>query len=389
MRMCSLEDLKPGDVLGRSIFLSNNRLLLGAGYRVTREIRTKLIEKGYSHVYIMEKGTEDVIPEDVISEEVRAETKLKLEDKVEKIKKSVQFREKSYVKVMESLEKGNLKEVEINHEMRKIVKEIILEITSSDIKFMNTIMIKSADTFFFDHALNTTVLAVLIGKKYRFDKSELINLGMGSFLHDIGKVIIEQVDKQKDDKRIIDYYKEHPTFGYLLLSNDKNISPLVLQTVNQHHEQQDGKGFPLGLRGNNLPPVKTNKHEKGCIYRLAEICCVAGAYDRMLLNPLEGKKMLPSDVIKELLRCAGSIYNKNIVETLVQIIPIYPVGSLIKINNIVDPALVGCYGVVAKINEKDLKKPTIIITTNKYRKKIKPIIIDTSKLNHLEIKLII
>jgi len=389
MRMCSLEELKPGDVLGKSIFLPNNRLLLGAGYRVTREIRTRLIERGHSHVYIMEEGTEDVIPEDVISEEVQAEARLELEDKVEKIKKTERFQEMSYAKVIESLEKGNLKEVEISHEMRKIVKEIIMEITSSDIKFMNTIMVKSADTFFFDHAINTTALALLIGKKYRFDKSELINLGMGTFLHDIGKVVIEQLETQKDEKGIIEYYKEHPTFGYLLLKNDSGISPLILQTVNQHHEQQDGKGFPLGLKGNNLPPVKTNKYEKGCIYRLAEICCVADAYDRMLLNPLEEEKMLPSDAIKELLRGAGRIYNKNIVETLIQIIPIFPVGSFVKINSIIDPALIGCYGVVAKINEKDLKKPTIVITTNKYRKKIKPIIIDTSKLNHLELKLII
>lgn len=389
MRMCSVTNLMPGDVLGKSIFLPNNRLLLGAGYRVTNQIKTKLVERDYSHVYIMEEGTEDVIPEDVISDEIRAEAKLKLEDKVEKIKKSIQLQEMSYVKVIESLEKGNLKNVEMNHEMRKIVKEIILEITSADIKFMNTIMIKSAETFFFDHAINTTVLAVLIGKKYGFVKSELINLGMGTFLHDIGKVIIEQLEKQKEDKGIIDYYKEHPTFGYLLLSNDKNISPLVLQTVNQHHEQQDGKGFPLGLKGKNLPPVKTYKQEKGYIFRFAEICCIADAYDRMLLTPLEGRKMLPSDVIKELLRGAGSIYNKNIIETLIQLIPIYPVGSFIKINNIVDPSLIGCYGVVANINEKDMKKPTIIITANKFRKKIKPIIIDTSKLTHLELKLII
>ena len=152
MRMCSVTNLKLGDVLGKSIFLPNNKLLLGAGYRVTNQIKTKLVERGYSHVYIMEEGTEDVIPEDVISDEIRAEAKLKLEDKVEKIKKSIQLQEMSYVKVIESLEKGNLKNVEINHEMRKIVKEIILEITSADIKFMNTIMIKSTDTFFFDHA---------------------------------------------------------------------------------------------------------------------------------------------------------------------------------------------------------------------------------------------
>ena len=389
MRMCSVKDLKHGDVLGKSIFHSNKRLLLGTGFRITDLIKSKLIELGYNHVYIMEKGTEDVIPEDVISEEIRNEAKFKLENEVNKINKTIKFREMSYTKVIETLEKGHLKDIEISYEMRKIVKEIIDEITSTDIKFMTTIMPKSKDTFFFDHAINTTVLAILIGKKFRFVKKELIDLALGSFLHDIGKVIIEQLGSQQDDKGFIDYYKEHPTFGYLLLKNDRSVSSLVLQSVYQHHEQQDGKGFPIGLKGDNQPPIKTRKQKKGIIFRYAEICCVADAYDRILLNPLNEEKMGPSDVIKKLLHGAETIYNKSIVETLTELVPVYPVGSFVRINNIIDPSLIGCYGVVANINEENLKRPKIIITANKYRKKIKPIIIDTSKLTHLDLKLII
>jgi len=389
MRMCSVEDLKHGDVLGKSIFHSNNRLLLGAGFRITNLIKEKLIEKCYRHVYIVEKGTEEVIPEDVISEEVQNEAKFKLENEVNKINKTIKFREMSYTKVIETLEKGHLKDIEISYEMRKIVKEIIDEITSTDIKFMTTIMPKSKDTFFFDHAINTTVLAILIGKKFRFVKKELTDLALGAFLHDIGKIIIEQLDTQKVDKKFIDYYKEHPTFGYLLLSNDRSVSSLVLQSVYQHHEQQDGKGFPIGLKGDNQPPIRTREQKKGLIFRYAEIISVADAYDRMLFKPINRGKMVPLDVIKELFRGAGTIYNKSIVEALIEIIPIYPLGCFIRINNIIDPSLIGCYGVVASINEENLRKPKIIITANKYKKKIKPIIIDTSKFTHLEIKLII
>ena len=61
----------------------------------------------------------------------------------------------------------------------------------------------------------------------------------------------------------------------------------------------------------------------------------------------------------------------------------------IKIVNIVDPSLVGCYGVVAKVNKEDISKPVIIITTNKYKKKIKPIMLDTTKLKNIELELVI
>ncbi len=388
MRMCSVQELKTGYVLGKSIFLDNNRLLLGAGYRITDSVKDKLIEKGYTHVYIREEGTEDVLPEDVISDQVRLESKRKLGDKVSQIRKSTQFQEMSYSKVLETLESGKLKDVEITYDMRKIVKEMLQDILSSNIKFMSSIMPKSKDTYFMDHSVNVAVLSILLGKKCKFTKPELLDLGMGAFMHDIGKVIIEELEEKKNNGDI-DYYREHPTFGYLLLSNDKNISSLVLQTVNQHHEQQDGKGFPIGLTGSNKPPIKSTHQRRGSMFRFAEICAVADAYDKLLLSEEKGKILNPSDVIKRLLVDAGTKFNKHIIETLFEIVPVYPVGSFIRINNIVDPSLIGCYGVVAKINENDMKRPTVIITMNKYRKKIKPIIIDTSKLARVELKLLI
>ena len=67
MRLCSIHEFEEDTVLGRSIYQSNGKLLLGAGYRINEAMKAKLIERGYTHVYVMEEGTEDVVPEDVIS----------------------------------------------------------------------------------------------------------------------------------------------------------------------------------------------------------------------------------------------------------------------------------------------------------------------------------
>ena len=101
MRICSLDDLKPGDVLGKSIYLSNYKLLLGAGYRLSLDIIAKLHEKGYTHVYIVEEGTETIIPEDVISDETRLEVRQKFESKIEEINKTLEFKDMSYTKVLD------------------------------------------------------------------------------------------------------------------------------------------------------------------------------------------------------------------------------------------------------------------------------------------------
>jgi HD-GYP domain-containing protein (c-di-GMP phosphodiesterase class II) len=387
--MCTVEEVREGDVLGKSIYMAGSRLLLGAGFRINGEIRQKLFEMGYTHVYIMEEGTEDVIPEDVISDEVRHEAKLRFADNVERLKQAAQFQQLTVEKLRETLEKGNLRNVEITVDVKNVIREILKDITASNTQYMTSILPRSKDLYFFDHAVNTAVLAILLGKRYRFGRDELFTLGLGAFLHDIGKVIIEQTVERSGVGSLESYYREHSTFGYLLLRNDPGLSPLVLQTVNQHHEQQDGNGFPIGLKGTNTPPVKEGSQTKGTIFRFAEICAVADGYDRLLLTPLDGGRRSPMDVIKEMLASAGTVYNRNIVESLIDIIPTYPVGSFVRIVDIVDPALTGCYGVVARVSETNIKRPTIIITANKYRKKIKPIIIDTTKLSRLELKLII
>jgi len=377
-------------VLGKSIYQTNGKLLLGAGYRITPVVRGKLFDRGYSHVYIMEEGTDEVVPEDVISDEIRSQARLELAGKISKIKTISDFQNISTTKAVELLEKGYLKHINITYDLRKVVEEILKDISSIGAKFMNTVMIKTEDTFFLDHALNVTVMSILIGRKYRFTHKELMSLALGSFLHDIGKIIIEQLKDVGRKGKVQELYKEHPTFGYLLLSNNSDITPMETQIVNQHHEFQNGTGFPIGLMGQNIPPIKTIvRKSKGHIFRLAEICCIANKFDNLVYNPLEKKQGSPKDAIKQIIKDSGKIYNKDIVQTLLKVVPYYPVGVSIMVIDIVDPSLIGCRGVVAKINENNINRPVIILTQNKFLKKIRPIIIDTSKFKNIELKLII
>ncbi|MBN1295114.1 MAG: HD domain-containing protein [Candidatus Latescibacteria bacterium] len=391
MRLCTIEECE-GEVLGKSIYHANGKLLLGAGYRITSLIKAKLVERGFNHVYIMEEGTDEVIPQDVISDEVRLQSKAQFSDKISEVRRQSEFKDLTRDKAVELLEKGYLKSVNITYDMRMIVEEILKDISAAGSRFLNTVMIKSEETYFIDHAINVTVMSILMGRKYRFSKPELVSLALGSFLHDIGMIIIEQIKGSDNPKKAESLYKEHPTFGYLLIRNSPDVSPMETQIVNQHHEFQDGTGFPIGLKGENLPPIKPIVREmKGHIFRLAEICCVANAFDNMVYNPLKppGKQMSIEQAIKQIILDSERIYNRDVVQTLLQVVPIYPVGATIKVLNLVDPHLVGYVGVVAKINEKNINKPVIILTKNKFMKKIKPIIIDTSKFTTVDLQILL
>jgi len=377
-------------VLGKSIYESNNKLVLGSGYRITVAIKKKLVEKGYSHLYIMEKGTEDVIPEDIISDEVKAQAKKKISDKVDQIGDMLKFKEVSSRKIYQMLNEGYLKNINITQEMRKVVEDILDDLTAAGASLMSSMLFKSKNEYQMDHAINTTVLAILIGKKYKFTRAELLDLAVGAFLHDFGKLIIEKMNQSTNAETSEILMKEHPTYGYLLVSNSRNASPIVSQIINQHHENQDGSGYPLGLAGQNLPPLKDVKRaSKGTIYRLAEIVSVADTYDRLMSNPKTEEKLSPVDAIKYLVVNSGKVYNKNIINVFTEIIPHYPVGSYVRIKYVIDPGLVGCRGVVAKINKKHLNKPVIILLHDKLSRRIAPKKFDTSKIKNIELELIL
>jgi len=390
MRMIAVKNIQPGMVLGKSIYGFNNKLLLGAGYRLTPEIKTRLLDKGYNYVYIMEEGTEEVIPEDIISEEVRLQAKTMVADKAGEVQKHFKFKDLSRSKVFDLLTKGYLKEVNITYDMKRIVDDILRDIAAADSKYMNSLMLKSKDMFLLDHSINTTVMAILIGYRYRFSKTELSDLALGTFLHDFGKIVIDKLREAGSGTAAEELIREHPTFGYMIIHNSQGSSPIIAQIVNQHHEHQDGSGYPIGLIGDNLPPLSTVKREmKGKIFRLAEICAVVNAYDNLLLNPHHHRPNSPADAIKQLVIDAGTKWNKHVVQTLVSVVPHYPVGAFVKIENILDPTIIGYTGVVAKINEDDLNKPVIILLYDRSHRKIKPRRIDTSKLKHVELRLVL
>ena len=390
MILQSLRDLEDDTILGKSIYQENGKLLLGAGFRITSPIKDKLTQRGYSHVYIMEEGTEDVVPEDIISDEIRHHARARLANKIGEIRSQKEFQDVSHDRAVKLLEDGYMKKVNISYDLKKIVEEILKDISSVGAKYMNSVMIKSKDSYFLDHALNVTTLSIILGRKYRFDHKELMNLALGAFLHDIGKVVIEQLKDSGNSGRAKQLYREHPTFGYLLLSNSTDITPMETQIVNQHHEHQDGSGFPIGLAGQNLPPIKTVVREtKGHIFRMAEICCIANTFDNMVFNPNDKNQKAPDQAIKQIILDSEKMYNADVVQTLLKVVPYFPVGARIKVMDIVDPHLIGYRGVVAKINDENINKPVIILTKNKFLKKIKPIVIDTSKFKHVDLKLIV
>lgn len=163
-----------------------------------------------------------------------------------------------------------MSEVEIREE------EIHLLNKELEHSYLNTVFllaktIEAKDAYTGDHCDRVKKYALMIGRKLNLSKEDLYQLSQGSLLHDIGKLSIPESVLTKAGALTDEEYeqiKQHSQFGYDLIKEIPKHDK-AKEIVLYHHERIDGKGYPEGLKSNDIP-------------LLARIVCIADAFDAMM-----------------------------------------------------------------------------------------------------------
>jgi HD-GYP domain-containing protein (c-di-GMP phosphodiesterase class II) len=173
-------------------------------------------------------------------------------------------------------------------------------------------------------------------------------------------------------------YRQHTVLGHLMLAQNTQISPNSAIVALQHHEMQNGKGYPLALKGSNRPPVKDFSRTH-VIHRFAEIVTVCDTYHSLIADHAVGDTALIAGSIKKLISMSGLLLNRHIVKTLVSIVPAYPVGTRVRVTDAPDAAMRRLGGVVARDNPTDLSRPVLILYEDMRGQRLKnPLLVDTA-----------
>lgn len=200
---------------------------------------------------------------------------------------------------------------------RKKQKENRMFINQIIHAFARSIDIK--DKYTNGHSVRVAMYAKMIAKKAGFsDKAAeaVYNIGL---LHDIGKITVPDEILNKNG-RLDDYeynvIKKHTSNGSEILK-EIAIAPELALGAQYHHERIDGRGYPSGKAGNEIPEI-------------AQIIAVADTFDAMYSTRPYRKRMPIEKVIAELKRCEGTQLNTEYVEVLLQLIE---EGSITTISN--------------------------------------------------------
>jgi putative nucleotidyltransferase with HDIG domain len=173
------------------------------------------------------------------------------------------------------------------------------------------------DPYTAGHSERVSAISVAIGKQMGLPTEQLDVLRLGALLHDIGKIGISDNVLRKPTALTPDEFeliKEHPSLGARILRTVPFLTE-HLPIVELHHERPDGRGYPYGLTSSETP-------------LLARIVHVADAFDAMTSARAYRPALDSTVAIHELWRCAGTQFDAEAVQALVQALAVVGPGTL-------------------------------------------------------------
>lgn len=321
MRLEFIDRLKEKEVLGKSILDNEGKILLRAGVTLTEIYIKKLKQLGVYYVYVEDSRLDDLPGEDSFFMELKQHT-MKSMNKV--------FRNISHLKREDM--KSSIASVE------QLVEHIIETKNVSEGLFD----IRTYDNYTFVHCLDTCIMSTTLGLSLNLKESKLIEIGISSILHDIGKVKLPIKIINKAGPLTAEEYlevKKHPLYGADILNSYMNISKEVIEGVAQHHERVDGLGYPYGIKGNSISI-------------LAKIVSVCDTYDAVSNDRIYRRKFSPSDAYELIMAGSGSLFDENMVVGFKSSFSIYPLGSCVKLSD-------GTEGYVVRQNKNFPDRPIL------------------------------
>jgi len=233
---------------------------------------------------------------------------------------------------------------ETMEQAQEVVTQLVDDLLADKDVLLHLMAAKSGDEGAYFHALNVTMLSLMLGREAGLSVADMRALGLGALLHDMGKervpsqILLKKTPWTASERN---FYQQHVVYGLEMAARLPGMPPGALEVIGQHHEMLDGSGFPARLTGNRMG-------------RLGRIVAIANSYDDYCnqLNPAEA--MTPSEALARMFRHEREKFDAGLLQHFIRCMGVYPPGSIVQLNN-------DAIGLVLNVNPGQLLHPTLML----------------------------
>ena len=193
------------------------------------------------------------------------------------------------------------------------------------------------------HALNVCIIALLLGRAFGLGRDEMMDLGVGSLMHDVGKLEVTPRLRHRDDSFTAaetNAYQQHVAKG-VAIAQAMGLQPGPLLIVAQHHEHADGSGFPQRI---NMDRMSTGARIVALVNRFDGLC-----------NPLiSSKAMTPHEALSLIFAQGRNRFDATMLNAFIRMMGVYPPGSTVQLTD-------DRYALVVSVNSARPLKPRVMV----------------------------
>lgn len=231
---------------------------------------------------------------------------------------------------------------------KAVVHELVETITEDANTALWLTSLKNVHEYTAQHCINVSVLAIVFGKHLGFTQDQLKLIGLGALLHDVGKMNTPPEVLNKPGKLTAEEFeviKRHPVDGYETMLATGNVPDQSLQIIKYHHERLSGRGYPDGLKGDQISTAVL-------------MVAIADVYDAMTSERVYHEGLPAHDALKALYQVAPGEFGKKLMEEFIRCIGVYPVGSVVELFS-------GDIGIVMSVDPENKLRPLVMLVRDR------------------------
>lgn len=255
------------------------------------------------------------------------------------------------VKVMNDARLGVIPKVET---VVKTIEQMADIMISDRNAILGLTMLSSYDNYTFNHSVNVGILSLSLAQHLEHSEAIQLEVGVAGLLHDIGKTftplsVLNKPGPLSDDEWEV--IRRHPSDGTELIERMEGHPPGASTIVLEHHMGYNLRGYPR-------PSGPGHKMHPG-----TGIVTISDCYDSMTTLRAYQERMEPREALKKMNGLAGKHFDPNTLKSFIQMLGIYPIGSLVRLNS-------GEIALVTGVEAGDPNHPRVKIVTDREGKKL-------------------